>query len=130
MATGDEAGSSLVPNGPALGAFAEALVGRDDPALLRARERVRSELGPAGLVDAAAVASNFERMVRIADATGIPLDRSVAALSADLRDALELDRFASSAQTRRLGWLGSGAAAALRAAFPFLLRRLPRRAGR
>ncbi len=130
MATGDEDGSSGVPNGPALGAFAEALVGRDDRALARAQERVRAELGPAGLVDAAAVASNFERMVRIADATGIPLDRSVAALGADLRDTLELDRFASAAQTRRLGWLGRSIAPALRFALPFLLRRLPRRAGR
>ena len=129
MANGDEAGSSFVPNGPALGAFAEALVGRDDTALARARERVRAELGPAGLVDAAAVASNFERMVRIADATGIPLDRSVAALGADLRDTLELDRFASAAQTRRLGWLGRSIAPALRFALPLLLRRLPRRAG-
>ena len=47
----------------------------------------------AALVDAAGVASNFERMVRIADATGIPLDARMAALSQDVRDTLHLERF-------------------------------------
>lgn len=39
------------------------------------------------------VASNFERMVRIADATGIPLDACMQALSQEIRDALDLERF-------------------------------------
>ncbi len=55
-------------------ALAEAMVNGNEETLSAARTRVLEELGPAPLVDAAAVASNFERMVRIADATGIPLD--------------------------------------------------------
>ena len=46
------------------------------------------------MVDAAGVASNFERMVRIADATGIQLDERMAALSQEVRDTLQLERFA------------------------------------
>ncbi len=88
------------------------------------------ELGPDGLLDVAAVASNFERMVRIADSTGIPLDAPVAALTSDLRDTLHLDRFESAARTRRLGRFGRGLASVLRAALPVVLRRLPRRRDR
>jgi hypothetical protein len=79
--------------------FTDALVGTDDAALARARAELEKALGPAALVDAAAVASNFERMVRIADATGIPIDGPMAALSGGLRDELELGRFAGAEST-------------------------------
>lgn len=49
-------------------------------------------LGPRAMVDAAGVTSNFERMVRIADATGIELDDRLAQGSARVRAALELGR--------------------------------------
>jgi hypothetical protein len=74
-------------------------VGGDDAALAEARELLRAAAGPAALVDAAAVTSNFERMVRIADATGVPLDAPVAMLTADVRRELGIDRFAASAST-------------------------------
>src|SRR5262249_50954676 len=76
---------------PALLAFSEALVGGDEAPLSRARTRVQAELGVEELVDAAAVVSNFERMVRIADATGIALDRPLEEVSTGLRAELGLD---------------------------------------
>jgi len=88
-----------VPQGELLVAFAEATVATDDAALARARASLLAALGPAALVDAAAVTSNFERMVRIADATGIPLDAPVAALTADMRRDLGIDRYAAAANT-------------------------------
>ena len=75
-----------VAHAAALVALADAMVGEDDGALVAARQRVLDELGPAHLVDAAAVASNFERMVRIADATGIPLDDPVEIMTSDIRE--------------------------------------------
>lgn len=102
----------------------------DEAALADARDRLREALGPGGLVDAAAVASNFERMNRIADATGIPLDAPVAALSSDLRETLGLDRFASAAHTQRVGWIGRRIGAALRAVLRGLLRHTARSASR
>ena len=85
--------SSGVEHGKLLIAFAEAMVGDDDTALTHARHAVIEVLSPAAMVDAAGVASNFERMVRIADSTGIQLDARMATLSQEVRDALQLERF-------------------------------------
>lgn len=90
---------SGVAHAAELVAFAEAVVGEDDAALASARQRLLTAIGPAGLVDAAAVAGNFERMVRIADATGIPLDAPVVALSLGIQDELALRAFGSAANT-------------------------------
>ncbi len=80
-------------------ALAEAMVSDDEEALVTARTRVLEELGPEALVDAAGVASNFERMVRIADSTGIPLDSFLDEMTVDLRAELNLARFAFTANT-------------------------------
>jgi hypothetical protein len=50
------------------------------------------EMGVAAMVDAAAVASNFERMVRIADGTGIPLGDQLESFSRPVVDQLQLER--------------------------------------
>ena len=96
------AGASGIPQAGVLVAFADAVVGRDDGELDRAREAVLDDLGAVGLVDAAAVASNFERMVRIADGCGIPLDDTVAMVSADMREDLGIDDFHGAQQTREI----------------------------
>ena len=87
------AATSGIEHGALLIAFAEAMVGQDDDALTHARHAVLEVMSPAAMVDAAGVASNFERMVRIADATGIPLDERMERLSREVRDALHLERF-------------------------------------
>lgn len=78
------------------------MVSDDETVLATARHRVLIELGPEALVDAVAVASNFERMVRIADSTGIPLDEYVYEQTNDLRGALHLNRFGSAANTPKV----------------------------
>lgn len=93
------AATSGVAHAATLLAFADAVVGSDDEALARARAAVLHELGPAALVDAAAVASNFERMVRVADATGIPLDPPLVMLTEPLREELGINRFGAAANT-------------------------------
>jgi len=94
---------SGVAHAETLVAFAEAIVGDDEAALARARSEVLDKLGPEALVDAASVASNFERMVRIADSTGIPLDGPMEMMSEDLRGELGIDRFAAAANTPEPG---------------------------
>jgi hypothetical protein len=89
----EAAATSGVEYGTELLAFADAMVGEDDEALTHVRHAVIEVLSPAAMVDAAGVASNFERMVRIADATGIPLDARMQALSQEVRDTLDLKRF-------------------------------------
>ena len=93
MTNHEAAASSGVEHGNLLIAFAEAMVGDDDTALTHARHAVIEAISPEAMVDAAGVASNFERMVRIADATGIQLDERMAVLSQKVRDALHLERF-------------------------------------
>jgi len=89
----DAAAMSGVAHGAILLAFAEAMVGEDDAALGQARQAVIETMGAEAMVDAAGVASNFERMVRIADATGIPLDERLEILSKEVREELHLERF-------------------------------------
>ena len=89
----EAAATSGVEHGARLIAFAETIVGEDDDTLTHVRHAVIEAMSPAALVDAAGVASNFERMVRIADATGIPLDARMEALSHEVRDTLHLERF-------------------------------------
>jgi hypothetical protein len=98
---GTAAATSGVAQAETLVAFAEAVVDQDEKTLANARARVLVELGPEALVDAAAVAANFERMVRIADSTGIPLDGFLEAMTAELQQELNLQRFGSAANTPR-----------------------------
>lgn len=97
------AAGSGIAHAEALIALADAQVGDDDAALAAARSRLLAEIGPEAFVDATAVVANFERMVRIADATGTPLDTPIAMMATGLRGELDLDRFGSAANTPRAG---------------------------
>jgi hypothetical protein len=99
IAAGSDSEHSPVRGAAALTAFVDAALASDreaDPVtLVRARTRVREELGSEALVDAAAVIGNFERMVRIADGTGIPLDAPVLVATETIRGELGIDAFES-----------------------------------
>jgi hypothetical protein len=84
--------TSGIPFGDELSAFAEALVVGSDQELDKKRQSVVDAMGAEAMVDAAGVASNFERMVRIADATGIPLGGGLKEFSSEVRLELGLDR--------------------------------------
>jgi hypothetical protein len=109
---GAKLGDAGIPHGERLATFAEAAVKGDAAELATARDALRDAAGSAALVDAAAVVGNFERMVRIADGTGIPVDSVMSTLSEDMREDLGLDEF----QTRRV----ESAGAAGRAMGPLL----------
>jgi hypothetical protein len=100
------AATSGIAHAEALLAFADAAVAGDEAALAAGRQRVLDALGAEALVDAAAVVGNFERMTRIADATGIPLDPPVQAMTQSLRAGLGLDAFGSARNTPPLGAVG------------------------
>jgi len=92
--------------GEALIRFAEASVGDnvDDKAddIRVAREAVKDELGENSMVDAAGVIANFQRMVRIADGTGIPLDTPVAMMTSSIREDLGINEYGSASNTPAL----------------------------
>ena len=95
------ADASGVPHAPALLALADAMVAGDDEVLADARRALQRAVGDEATVDAIAVASNFERMVRIADSTGIPVDPLLGVIAADLQQDLDLGRFGSASNTPR-----------------------------
>jgi hypothetical protein len=95
ISEGAKVGDAGIRHGAHLVAFAEAAVAGDGAELATARDALREAAGSAALVDAAGVVGNFERMVRIADGTGIPIDSFVAQLSGGIREELGLDDFST-----------------------------------
>ena len=102
ISEGAKAGDAGITHGERLTSFAGAAVAGDSAELAAARDALRSAAGSAALVDAAAVVGNFQRMVRIADGAGIPLDGAILALTSGLRESLGVEQYPS----RRLS--GSG----------------------
>ena len=82
-----------------------------------------AELGPGGLRETASVAANFQRMVRIADATGIPQDAPVLMLGDDLIEELDLRRFGSAGNTPGINALQRCFGRLLRPAISLVVRR-------
>ncbi len=122
VVTAGDATTSGVPGETQLLALVEATLqsGAADE-LASARNKLAGKLGDAALVDAAAVIGNFERMTRIADGTGIPLDDMMAALTADIREELDLNSFSSAGYTPRVNPLK---VALVRLLQPLMLRRI------
>ncbi len=75
----------------------------DNDAIRRERQQLLKLLSPDGFIDVAATIGAFNVVDRIANATGIPLDPMIQALGGDLREQLDLGRFASSANTPAAG---------------------------
>ena len=64
-----------------------------------ARARLAQAAGLGAMVDAAGVVANFQRMVRIADATGIPVDSYILERTGELPERLGLTEYRSAANT-------------------------------
>ena len=91
-------GDGGVPHGALLARYAEAVC-RKDAELAEIRDRLVAAVGPAGAVEAAATVAIFSGLVRVADATGIPLDAGTLALSDGWRGRLGLDRYGGAVNT-------------------------------
>ena len=89
---------SGVEHGDVLLRYSDAAVGRTDD-LNAARNALNVAMGPDAVVDCAATIANFQRMVRIADGCGIPLDPFSREESAKWRDGLGIDGFRSRGNT-------------------------------
>ena len=88
-----------IPFASELASFAEAIAERDTAKISRTRDELVQVASEAVMVDAAAVAGNFQRMVRIADSMGIPIDEKNIEVGAGIREDLDLSRFASAQNT-------------------------------
>ena len=83
-----------VPHGELLIEFADAFF-TDGGRLGEARARIAEAMGAEALVDAAGIVAIFNAVVRIADATGIPLEDYKEELSRDFRGGLGIDDYPS-----------------------------------
>lgn len=96
---GESDGNVGVAHASELLAFTDAVMRSDDRAIERTRAALRAVLPDDAYVEVAAVIAAFNVVDRVADATGIPLDDMLLAMSGDVREQLRLSRFASSANT-------------------------------
>ena len=88
-----------IPFASELTNFAEAVAQRDATDISRTRDELVQVAGEEVTVDAAGVVANFQRMVRIADSMGIPIDEKRVEPGADIRLELNLGRFESAQNT-------------------------------
>jgi hypothetical protein len=84
-----------VAHAAALEELAAAQAGDEDERLASARTRLLQDAGPEVVVDACAVAANFEMMTRLADGTGAMQSESGLLANAALIDELGLEAFES-----------------------------------
>lgn len=94
-----DGGDAGVAHGARLVAFTDAAMGSDENALERERIALRKVLSDAAFVDTCATIGAFNVVDRIADATGIPLDDLMLAMSGEVRAELDLARFGSARNT-------------------------------
>lgn len=123
---GEDAGD-FVQGSHELLAFADAMVGGDADEIDRCRAALIERLGADQFVEAAAVVANFQRMTRIADSTGIPLDGVVMAMTDDFRGELGIDDFRTAERTKPLGVLAKLGAPVLRRLAKVILPRVAKR---
>ena len=99
VVTGRAESDGGVPHGARLLAFTDAVLGSDAEAIERERVALRAVVSPEAFVDVCALIASFNVVDRIADATGIPLDPMLYAMSGEVREELQLARFRSAENT-------------------------------
>ena len=97
----DTAVDSGVEHGRLLGRLVDATIARRWDDVAEFRDQCVRAMGELETVDAIAVASAFNGITRIADATGIPLDSGPAEATATMRSELAIDDFAYNEKSRK-----------------------------
>ena len=82
-----------MPHGRILTRFVETCLGDDDAALESTRNSVLQAMGEAAFVDVCATVASFNAVVKLADATGIPLEEAKEARTRDIRATLSIEEF-------------------------------------
>lgn len=88
-----------IPHAAVLLAYADAFYSGDAEALKQSRQVLHTAVGDAALVDAAGIVGIFDAVVRIADATGTPLEDYKIEISGVLREELGINDFPSARES-------------------------------
>lgn len=86
-------GANTVPQADLLLDYADAFVSGDAELLAGRRNTLARHMGGEATVDAAGIVAIFTAVVRIADATGIPLEDFKVEASVDIRAELGIDAY-------------------------------------
>jgi len=121
------AGSGVLPAEDELIAFAETALMFDQSATTAARERLVALIGFDAMIDSACIIANFQRMVRIADGTGIPLDTPVAMVTTAIREDLGINDFGSAENTKPITGIKRQFGLLLGKLLPFVFRQMAKR---
>jgi AhpD family alkylhydroperoxidase len=89
-----------VAHGKLLLEFGEAVLGTDDDRLATARQELADAIGSAAFVDACGVVASFNSIVRVANATGIPLEEFKQVPTRQMREQLGFSGFRSAENNR------------------------------
>lgn len=91
MGSRDDTAPPDIADGDLLRNFIEAVMDRDQSAIVRTRDALATARGAAMMIDASAVIAAFNAYPRVADATGIPLEDRKSVATASLRAELGLE---------------------------------------
>jgi len=116
-----------VAGGRVLLAFVEAVVQGEPDAIIEARTTVTDQLGEPAMIDSAGVIANFQRMVRIADSTGIPLDEPVLMMTQGIRKDLGINDYSAAQNSPQLNPVKRIAGRLLGPFAPKILQRIAKR---
>lgn len=96
-------GTIGVENEETLNAIAEAVFYADARDLEKTRELATLKIGEQQLVDAFAVASAFNGITKVANATGIPLDARTEEVTVELRQSAGIDDYSDAFKSSQYG---------------------------
>ena len=91
LRTGDSRALDAIPNARTLIGLVDAFMDHEPEHLANIRDEAASVIGELGVIEAIGVAANFQRMVRIASGTGIPIDEPDPEFGTAVRAALNLN---------------------------------------
>lgn len=74
--------------------IAEAVVSSEPDAITAMRQQASAEIGEQQMLDAIGIASGFNGITKIANATGLPLDQRTRHITAELRHVTGIDDYA------------------------------------
>jgi hypothetical protein len=98
---GGSAGDGGVRQGSLLIRYTEAVMADDPVAIGDKRGELEREIGPAGVVDTAAVITVFNLVDRIADAMGIPVDEVTREVRYEVGEELGMTHLTPEARSAR-----------------------------